>query len=711
MDFSFKEPLPIVDEDEVPDPYAGKYSRQLLVAPEGSLDSSELLDQHYRGQYNNINGEWVFEEREVKLSKEVLGRGNFGEVFVSTWRGSLIACKRLHDSALGPEGQRITVNLKGQTGGNISDGKKIKSLEQQRRDVAANRLQQKELEALTRLRHPNLVQFLGICCHPKDQLQPTMILTELMSYSLYDVLEIRKYELDLVEILDIASDVASGLHYLHGLNPRIVHKNISSKNILFSGRTAKLADFGLSGQDGSKHFDPVVRFDSAGKTVVGARPLTSAAITHTHAHKGNGGTITGTDASSVSVLSFPEAASTGAGAGASAVDEGKEGGRSSTGKGSGLLSTQGDGEVLGGYVDEEPALSMPDVVSASTLPFLAPEIVGGSKYKLTEKIDVYSFGIVLMHMVSGELPSSDWKEREAQLKRITYVEPPGEAEKRRKQQARQEIMQAGTPASSNNNTPQKPSGASAGAAGSPGKSSTGTGSPTKMPLGEVLHQGIKRSSIDPPGITRSAVLSKLISHVTEHMPVDRPTFDGVLSALTDLKFNDRYYPLDRRRPHPQSDLSLGLRRWAKAEAERENEMATLRLHQMRALLQAEGNRWLNEGRLSEFLQEQLESTSSELLSLSKAKNDMEVDLQRTKETLRSTSEDLRLHKERNEAAIRGLLQDKQHLSERVLELDMSLKECISDYHSAYVFCSTFFLSFLVCVCLSPVHLLLPVCIL
>jgi hypothetical protein len=35
--------------------------------------------------------------------------------------------------------------------------------------------------------------------------------------------------------------------------------------------------------------------------------------------------------------------------------------------------------------------------------------------------------------------------------------------------------------------------------------------------------------------------------------------------------------------------------------------------------------------------------------------------------------------------------------------------CFIDW--SYVFCSTFFLSFLVCVCLSPVHLLLSVCIL
>jgi serine/threonine protein kinase len=93
-----------------------------------------------------------------------------------------------------------------------------------------------EIEMLAKLRHPNLVLFIGIC----DSLDGnTVILTELMSCSLYDLIEVRKSCLELPDVLDISIDIANGLNYLHSHSPTIIHRDISAKNILLGGRTLK----------------------------------------------------------------------------------------------------------------------------------------------------------------------------------------------------------------------------------------------------------------------------------------------------------------------------------------------------------------------------------------------------------------------------------------------------------------------------------------
>ena len=102
---------------------------------------------------------------------------------------------------------------------------------------------------LSKLRHPNLVLFLGVCIasgpSPSDEQRISTILTELMPCSLYQVLEDNDNKrMDLPELLDVATDVAAGLDYLHSHMPAIVHRDISSKNILLGGNRAKIADLG-----------------------------------------------------------------------------------------------------------------------------------------------------------------------------------------------------------------------------------------------------------------------------------------------------------------------------------------------------------------------------------------------------------------------------------------------------------------------------------
>ena len=157
--------------------------------------------------------EWIFAPNDIEITDVILGRGAFGEVRVARWRNLTIACKRLHSQ-------------------DNDDDHHFRSNDSWR----------KEISVLSQLRHPNLVLFLGIC-EGLHRHEP-MILTELLPYSLYDLLEVKKHALDLPDVLDFSSDIINGLDYLHRHQPPIVHRDISSKNILIGGNKAKIADLG-----------------------------------------------------------------------------------------------------------------------------------------------------------------------------------------------------------------------------------------------------------------------------------------------------------------------------------------------------------------------------------------------------------------------------------------------------------------------------------
>lgn len=95
---------------------------------------------------------------------------------------------------------------------------------------------------LSQLRHPNIVQFLGICFLPQSRLP--VLVTELMQYNLHDLLESRPNIPHSIKH-SILKDVAQGLHYLHSQTPSIVHRNITALNVLLnSSLTSKITDFG-----------------------------------------------------------------------------------------------------------------------------------------------------------------------------------------------------------------------------------------------------------------------------------------------------------------------------------------------------------------------------------------------------------------------------------------------------------------------------------
>lgn len=168
---------------------------------------------------------------QIKVTETVLGKGAFGEVRVARWRNVDVAYKRLFVKEDDDRKIKLPVEEKENNEENLI------SVE----DIAKEDLTP-EIEMLSKLRHPNLLLFIGIT---KEATSPhPSIITELMSYSLYDLLETHKIELSLPDILDISLDVCNGLEYLHKYEPPIIHRDISSKNILINGNRAKIADLG-----------------------------------------------------------------------------------------------------------------------------------------------------------------------------------------------------------------------------------------------------------------------------------------------------------------------------------------------------------------------------------------------------------------------------------------------------------------------------------
>ena len=103
---------------------------------------------------------------------------------------------------------------------------------------------QEECHLLSRLHHPNIVQFLGV--YFEDNSQTPILVMEYLPTNLTTCIE--DYGVLPEEIgYPILHDVALGLCYLHNQRPPIIHRDLSSNNVLLSANlTAKISDLGVA---------------------------------------------------------------------------------------------------------------------------------------------------------------------------------------------------------------------------------------------------------------------------------------------------------------------------------------------------------------------------------------------------------------------------------------------------------------------------------
>ena len=113
----------------------------------------------------------------------------------------------------------------------------------------------RECQLMSTLRHPNIVQFLGVAFFPDSRL-PALVMERLLT-SLHDLLDPdTPPPRDAVPPLaffsmalkcSVLQDVARGLAYLHGQLPPIIHRDLSARNVLLnSGMVGKIADLGVA---------------------------------------------------------------------------------------------------------------------------------------------------------------------------------------------------------------------------------------------------------------------------------------------------------------------------------------------------------------------------------------------------------------------------------------------------------------------------------
>ena len=167
---------------------------------------------------------------------EGIAKGGYGIVFKGNWQGSPCAVKKVH-----LEVQEIF------TTGSIDEDERRRTRE----------TFQKECKRSIRLRHPNIVQFFGLYTKPEDEGQgfPSLVM-ELLHCSLSRLLKPGKGAKPLLMPmqlkLSLLCDVTRGLRYLHNYSPCIIHRDLSSNNVLVSEwMVAKIGDLGTM-----RFFDP-----------------------------------------------------------------------------------------------------------------------------------------------------------------------------------------------------------------------------------------------------------------------------------------------------------------------------------------------------------------------------------------------------------------------------------------------------------------------
>ncbi|KAM5331927.1 tyrosine-protein kinase Fer isoform 2-T5 [Glossophaga mutica] len=190
----------------------------------GFSNIPQLIDHHYTTKQvitkksgvvllNPIpkDKKWVLNHEDVTLG-ELLGKGNFGEVFKGVLKDkTAVAVKTCKED--------------------LPQELKIKFLQ--------------EAKILKQYDHPNIVKLIGVC----TQRQPIYIIMELIpGGDFLSYLRRKKDEIKTKQLVKFALDAASGMSYLESKN--CIHRDLAARNCLVGeNNILKISDFGMSRQE------------------------------------------------------------------------------------------------------------------------------------------------------------------------------------------------------------------------------------------------------------------------------------------------------------------------------------------------------------------------------------------------------------------------------------------------------------------------------
>ena len=158
--------------------------------------------------------QWKIDHDELMITGNVLGTGAWGFVKEGEFHGTKVAVKGIHQAII----------------------------------VVADEIIQSEFYMMAQVQHPNLVLLIGVVFNDPRHTEGPLIITELLDCDMRSAYEEGK--LDRQCRLPLLRDVAAALNYLHSRKQPIIHRDISSANIMLEAsgngkwKRAKLCDFG-----------------------------------------------------------------------------------------------------------------------------------------------------------------------------------------------------------------------------------------------------------------------------------------------------------------------------------------------------------------------------------------------------------------------------------------------------------------------------------
>ena len=151
----------------------------------------------------------------VEETRKELGWGSFATVVEVNYLGLRCAGKKLHPVLVEGAGGELLVSRF-----------------------------EEECRVLSRISHPNIVQFMGVYFDPETDL-PVMVM-EFLPTTLAQCIDRHGLFPNAINSV-ILRDVALALNYLHGQDPTIIHRDLSANNVLLTqDMRAKVSDLGVA---------------------------------------------------------------------------------------------------------------------------------------------------------------------------------------------------------------------------------------------------------------------------------------------------------------------------------------------------------------------------------------------------------------------------------------------------------------------------------